>query len=140
MANYAKELPLDKNNYPASLVPAKLSNQSQAGNPTASSVLTLTANTTVVNVMAIAGLNGAGGILGKWVTAAQVTSGASSVTATNYDFMVNSGQNLSFVVPVSTSGTGSQSVQGINPTLGLFPAVSLKAATAQSTSVFTAEY
>lgn len=131
--NYAKELPLDKNNFPASLIPAKVSNQSQRGVPLASSVLTLSPNTTVVNIMVISGgANGSAGILGKW--------GVSSVTATNFDLQVNAGQNLSFVVPVSTQGTGTQSVQGINPQLGLFNSLSLITATAQSASVFTAEY
>ena len=138
--NYARELPLDKNNYPASLVPPKKSSQSQGGNPVASSVLTLSANTTVVNVMAVGGNNGNAGIIGRWSTAAEVTSGASSVTSTNFDIQVNSGQTLSFVVPIATSGTGTQSVQGINPQLGLYPVLTLKAATATACSVFTAEY
>ena len=138
--NYAKQLPLDKNNYPYPAPPAFVSNQSQAGNPIASSVITLSANTTVISLMAIGGNAGNAGLLGKWVTAAQITSGASSVTSTNFDIMVNSGQTLSFVVPISTNGTGTQSVQGINPTLGLYPALSVKAATAQACSVFSAEY
>ena len=138
--DYARELPLDKNHYPAALVPAKISNQSQRGTPLVSSVVTLSPNTTVLNVMVIGGSTAAAGVLGKWVTAAQVTSGASSVNSTNYDFMVNAGQNLSFVVPVASNGTGLQSIQGINPQLGLYPAVTFINATAQSASVFTAEY
>lgn len=132
MANYARELPLDKNNIPYPAPPAKTSYQSQGGNPVASSVLTLSANTTVLSLMALGGQSGNAGIIGKWGTA--------SVTATNFDIQVNSGQTLTFVVPVSTTGTGTQSVQGINPQLGLFPAIALKAVTAQACSVFSAEY
>jgi len=130
--NYARELPLDKNNIPYPVPPSKTSYQSQAGNPTVSSVLTLSPNTTVLSLMAIGGNAGNAGIIGKW--------GVASVTTTNFDIQVNSGQTLTFVVPVSTQGTGTQSVQGINPTLGLFPAIALKGATAQACSVFSAEY
>ena len=65
--DYAKELPLDKNHYPYPAPPAKTSNQSQSGNPVASSVITLSPNTTVVNLMAIGGGAGNAGIIGKWV-------------------------------------------------------------------------
>ena len=130
--NYARELPLDKNNYPYPAPPAKTSYQSQNGVPLASSVLSLTPNTTVLQIMVIGGQLGNAAIIGKW--------GSASVTATNYDFMVNSGQNAPFVVPINTFGTGTQSVAGIQTQLGLYSTVALKTATTQSASVFTAEY
>lgn len=131
MAKYPKELPTDKNNnvYPAP--PAFKSNQSQNGVPIASSVLTLNANTTVLQVMVVGGTVGNSAVLGKW--------GSASVTGTNYDFMVPSGFTMPFVVPVSIMGTSS-SIQGANPQNGLYPTVAFIAATAQSSSVFTAEY
>jgi hypothetical protein len=129
-AKYARDLPQDKNNnvYPAP--PAYISTQAQRGNPVASSVVTLNDKSTVIDIMAISGGTAAGGILGKW--------GAASVTATNFDFMVNAGQNRTFVVPQSVQGTAS--ISGANVANGLYPTVAFISATAQACSVFTAEY
>lgn len=130
--NYARNLPLDKNNMPYPAPPAFTSSQSQAGNPVASSVITLSANTTTIGIMALGGQAGNAAIIGKW--------GASSVTSTNFDIMVNSGQTLPFVVPVSVFGAQLASVAGANAQNGLYTSLSVKAATAQACSIFTAEY
>jgi len=133
--NYAKEIPLDKNGNPYSdnVNPAFTSLQSQAGVPIASSVITLTPDTTVlmVNVLAPAGATGTGAIIGKW--------GSASVTSTNFDWMATPNHQQTLVVPRSTN-VGTPSVQGINPANGLYSTVAVKTATAQSASVFTAEY
>lgn len=129
--NYAKDFPVDKkgNALPVSL-PPYISTQSQAGVPTASSVITLNDKTTVLDVSAIGGAAANGAIIGKW--------GSASVTATNFDFFVQSGTTRTLVVPVSVQGTSS--VAGANVSNGLYNSVAVKTATAQSTSIFTAEY
>lgn len=132
MSNYAKQQPVDKQNSTMQNAPPAFPTlQSQAGVPVASSVLTFSQNTTVVDVGAFTGTAGSGGIIGKW--------GAASVTASNFDIFVNSGASNRYVVPVSVFGVTS-SVVGANVANGLYTAISLKAATTQSSSVFTIEY
>ena len=130
MSKYARELPQDKQNNVYPSPPAYTSYQSQKGVPLASSVLTLTDKTTVLEVMAIGGQAGNAAILGKW--------GVASVTTANYDFMVPVGGVYPFVVPVSVMAAAS--IAGANVMNGLYPAVSFITATATSASVFTVEY
>lgn len=130
--NYGKELPKDKRDgqYDGA-PPSTPSLQSQSGVPIVSSVITLTNNTTVMEISAISGTAGSGGLILKW--------GTSSVTGTNFDSFVQAGLTRIFVVPVSVMGM-SASVQGANPANGLYNAVAIKTATTQSSSVFTTEY
>lgn len=126
-----KELPLEKNNYPIALIPAKISNHSQSVVATTSSVMTLSANTTVLNVMVVGNSGtGSAGALGKW--------GSSSVNTASFDFMINAGQNLTFAVPVSVFGAPLASVAGANAANGLYNTVSFIQVGAAS--IFTAEY
>ena len=126
-----KELPLEKNNYPIALTPAKISNHSQSVVAVTSSVLTLSPNTTVLNVMVIGNSgNGSAGTLGKW--------GSASVTVANFDFQINAGQNLTFGVPVSVFGAQLASVAGANAANGLYNTVSF--INVGAASIFTAEY
>lgn len=129
--NYAKQLPLDKTATPYPAPPNFPSTQAQAGVPIASSVITLSPNTTVIEMTVLGGQSGNSAIIGKWGTA--------SVTTSNYDFIVGSGNTRVFVVPVSVAA-GITSVQGANPANGLYPAVAVKTATAVSASVFSVEY
>ncbi len=130
--NYAKQLPLDKNNMPYETLPAFTSQQSQNGVPTVSSVITLSPNTTVLDVTAFSGTAGSGAIIGKW--------GPSSVTGTNFDWCVNCGVSRTFVIPQSVFGAQLASVAGIGAQMGLYTTVAVKVATATSASIFTAEY
>ena len=125
-----KELPLEKNNYPISLTPAKISNHSQSVLGTVSSVMALSPNTTVLNVMVVNNGTGSAGALGKW--------GPNSVLSNNFDFQVNAGQNLTFGVPVSVFGAQLASVAGANAANGLYNQVSFIAIGAAS--IFTCEY
>lgn len=130
-SNYAKKIPRDTTDEAIDgAPPAYPSNQSQSGVPVTSSVVTLNSNTTIIEISAMTGNAGSGGIIGKW--------GVSSVTSSNFDFFVGSGFTRDLVVPVSVMGTAS--LVGANVANGLYPAVSLKTATAQSASVFTTEY
>lgn len=127
---YPRQLPLEKNNYPISTVPAFTSYQSKGGNPVTSSVLTLSPNTTVIDVMAIGTATGAGGVIGKWGTA--------SVTSSNFDIQVNAGQNRTFAVPQSVFGAPLASVAGANAANGLYNSISFLSVGVSS--VYTAEY
>lgn len=133
--NYAQQLPRTRNDMdiPGS-PPGFPSLQSQAGVPIVSSVLTFTDKSTFLELSVISGQAGSGGIIGKWGTA--------SVTATNFDFFVNSGVTRQMVIPVSVMGIGqpSASVVGANVANGLYTAVALKGATTVSSSVFSSEY
>jgi len=129
--NYGRELPQDRKDQRFDgAPPAFPSLQSQMGVPTASSVVSLTDKTTVVEISAVSGQAGSGGIIGKW--------GSASVTSSNFDFFVNAGVTRDFVVPVSVAGINS--VAGANVANGLYNAVALKVATATSTSVLTTEW
>ena len=126
--NYARNLPQDKTNNTYNGLPAFTAYQAQAGVPIASSVISLTDKTTVIDFTVLAGTSD-GAILGKW--------GPSSVTSTNFDFVVASSTTRTLVVPQSVFGVNS--VAGINVQMGLYNTVSVKTATG-SASVFTAEY
>lgn len=131
MGYYAKEQPRDRlNETYQNAPPATTSNQSQNGVPLTSSVVTLSDKTTVFEVTAFSGTAGGGAVIGKW--------GPASVTGTNFDFIVQSGNTRTFIVPQSVFGVNS--VAGANVANGLYSTVALKNATAQSTSVFTIEY
>lgn len=127
---YAKRLPLDQNNYPISFTPAFVSYHSQSVVATVSSVVTLSPNTTVLNVMVVNNGTGSAGALGKW--------GPNSVLSSNFDFQVNAGQNLTFAVPQSVFGAPLASVAGANAANGLYNQVSF--ITVGTASIFTAEY
>lgn len=130
MALYAKELPQDKNRnvYPAP--PAYTSNQAVIGVPIASSVITLSDKTTVIEFTVLGGQSGNAAIIGKW--------GVASVTSSNFDFVIASGQTRQMVVPVSVFAQAS--IAGANVANGLYPAVAIKTATTVSASVLSVEY
>lgn len=129
---YGRELPKSKNEQLYDMAPPAFTTyQSQSGNPTVSSVITLNDRTTVIELMAIGGNNGNAGIIGKW--------GVGSVTGTNFDIQVNSGQTRQFVVPQSVFGNIS-SVAGANVANGLYNSLSVKQATPQPCSVLSIEY
>lgn len=129
--NYAKELPQDRKDQRFDgAPPAFPSLQSQNGVPVVSSVISLTDKTTVIELSAIGGQAGNGGIIFKW--------GSASVSGTNYDGIIQSGVTRVYVVPQSVMGTSS--VAGANVANGLYAAIAVKTATAQSASVFSVEY
>lgn len=131
MSYYGKQLPRSQNEMQYdSAPPAFVSNQSQSGNPAASSVISLSDKTTVIELMAIGGNNGNAGIIGKW--------GPGSVTGTSFDIQVNSGQTRQFVVPQSVFGNAS--IAGANVANGLYNSLSVKYATPQACSVLSIEY
>lgn len=131
---YAKEIPKDKNGavIDDNTQPAVPSLQSQNGVPIASSVISLNANTTVIDVTVL-GPAGSAAIIGKW--------GTGSVTGTNFDWIATPNHGRTIVVPINTTNTSpTGSIAGANVANGLYNAVAVKTATAQSASIFTAEY
>lgn len=142
MTNYAPITPSDQGNYPKiGYPPAKTALATQnKENATASSILLLTHDTTELEVAA-AGQN----VAGKWLSQATVDSsvaGTSVITAidtTNYDFMVGNNTIRRFVVPVARNNPAPGSIQGINRSAGLYPAVAFKTF-AGNGSVLTAQF
>lgn len=126
MAQYAKSLPVDQNNNPYTVsTPNFVSNQSWQGVPITSSVIQLTDRTTVIQLA-----SQGGSINFKW--------GTSSVTASNFDGTIVSGNTQTFVVPQSVMAANS--VMGANGANGLYNSISVKVATGLSGSVFGAEF
>ena len=129
--NYARELPQDRKDQRFDgAPPAFVALQSQSGVPAASSVLTLTDRTTVIDITATGVAAGSAAIIGKW--------GSASVTASNFDIAVAAGQSRTFVVPVSVMGTTS--VAGANVANGLYATLALKNVGTAGGSVLTVEY
>lgn len=126
MSQYAKDLPVDKNNNPySSTTPNYVANQSWSGVPLTSSVIGLSDKTTVVQIAAVGGP-----VSFKW--------GGGSVTGTSFDGTVSGGTQGIFVVPVSIMA--AVSVMGAGGANGLYNSISVKTSTATSASVFGAEF
>lgn len=123
--NYAPQLPRDKadnslQEYPAPIIAI----QAQNGVPAASSIVTLSDRTTMIEVAAVGNP-----LLMKW--------GAATVTATSFDHIIAANSVRRFVVPQSVAGVPS--IAGANVMNGLYNKVGFIVATG-SASVFTAEY
>lgn len=147
--NYAGGTPMGENGVPIfgadSPAPYKAVEQYTYENATASSVITLTQDTTAVEVST-------GGVPAfvRWVPTtetAAVSPFASVITiagtSANYDFVVPANAVRRFVVPIESSvnttfGATITSVQGQNREYGLFQRVAVK--TAGIGSVMVAEY
>lgn len=132
--NYAGGPPMGSNqvelqNSPA---PYKALTQYYAPNGGTSSVITMTDNTTAIEI-------GAGGaaVLMRWVNVADT---AASVTSANYDHVIPASTVRRFVLPieVQNNAQGSGSVVGQRVAYGLFTRVAYK--NEGTGSVFTTEY
>lgn len=135
MQQYAAPLPLDRRNVPMQEYPAAASALARYGteNIAASSVVTLTDNTTVLEITA-----GGGNIAMRWV--ASTDTQASVVTqgsGANFDHVIGSGVTRRFVVPIERQGVPS--IVGLNVQNGLYKRVAWKAATAIG-SVYGSEF
>jgi len=125
-----RELPKSKNELQFdSAPPAFTSWQSQIGNPTASSVISLSSMTSVIEITAISGQAGSGGLIGKW--------GSASVTSSNFDIIIPTGGARQFAVPTSVFGTGAG---GVNVANGLYQTLAVKQAFNVQTSIISVEY
>lgn len=137
MANYAKGIPIGNTNTGMTEFPAPFKAQARYvdENAAASSVITLTDNTTQIEV----GTNLAGGAYLRWVpiTETAAVTPFASVLTTNFDHYIAPGTVRSFVVPKETQGVNS--VVGANIQNGLYRRVATIGAGAIS-SVITTEY
>ena len=124
MAQYARELPVDKNNNPYTVSsPNFQSLQATTGTPTTSSIISLTDRTTVVEVTAIGGP-----IMMKWGNTSIATGNAAVI-----DNAIPPNTSRTFVVPQSVFAVSSnQSVMGANGANGLFNMLSVKTLGASS--------
>lgn len=141
--SYAEMLPKDKSGttmqeYPA---PVKAVAVTSSENATASSVITLSQNTTAIEIAATGGTAAF-----RWVPASEtaaVAPAGSVITAAgtaNFDHIITAGTVRRFVVPIDVfNSRGNTSVQGINVQEGLFRRIAYMNAGALG-SVMTTEY
>lgn len=141
MANYAPEVPKDKNGNPLiTLGPPKTAYvATNRENASSSSILLLSDNTSEIEIMAV-GQH----VAGMWLSRAEVDSSVAATSvltaagSANFDFMVPNGTVRFVVVPRSTVVADYGSMMGINRANGLMPAIAFKTLTGNG-SVLTAE-
>ena len=132
--SYAPKTPRGKDNNPkVGYIPTvlRLANAVRE-NASASSVTSLTHNTTELEITAVGQ-----GMAGRWA-ANQATSVITVVASPAFDFVVPSGETRRFVIPRETSGSYA-SVQGVNRAEGLYQNIATKTLTGAG-SVLLAEY
>lgn len=134
--NYAKGKPMGNNQIPFFDSPPaiKAVEQYYTENGVTSSVITLTENTTAIEI-------GAGGsaVLMRWVYIADAETAATSVLATNWDHVIPADTVRRFVVPIEGNfSEGYGSMVGANRANALFRRVAYK--NTSIGSVFASEY
>ena len=134
--NYAPKLPQDKNGNPMQQFPSpKLAlTRYTSENATVSSVISVTHDTTVLEIAAVGGTAAM-----RWVTTGDTQASVVTIagSTSNYDHVIPSGTMRRFVIPIeSNPQTGS--VQGINREIGLYQRVAIKSI--GIASVLTAEF
>lgn len=143
--NYTPKLPQDAAGQTMQEYPAALAAKARyVAVPVASSVISLTDNTTALEVGAVGG----GGIMIRWVTVTETPANgtAASVIASglgaNYDHFIPPNTYRRFVVPIDPNDTPAplSSMVGVNVKQGLYSRVAWINAVPQSSSVFGTEY
>lgn len=132
--NYARELPRDKDtNALQGVAPAYTALQRfSSENAIVSSVVTLTDNTTHIELAAIGQA-----VVVKWIAQSDTQASVLSAAGTaNYDVMVASGTVRKLIPPIETIGTSS--IVGLNRQAGLYRRMAFR--TIGIGSVLTAEY
>lgn len=133
--NYVKSIPKDigGNALTESPAPVKAQAQYYRDNGVASSVITLTDNTTQIEV----GTSGGGGALLRWVPITETAAApAGSVITTNFDHFIAPNEVRTFAVPRETNTISS--IVGANIQNGLYRRVAIKNVVIGS--VLTTEY
>lgn len=136
MVNPYPQLPFDKaENALQEYPPNKLAYQRYSSeNASTSSVISVSHNTTMLEVTAVGGA----AVL-KWIptsdTAASVVSAASGA---NFDNVIAPNSTVRYAIPIESQGTGNQSVVGQNRQNGLYQRVAYK--TVGIASVLVAEF
>ena len=122
--NYAPRLAQDKNGESMQEYPSpKLALQIYAPeNSSASSVISVSHNTTALEIAAVGGA-----AVMKWITTGNTNPSVISIAGStaNFDHVIPTGTVRRFVIPIeSNPQTGS--VQGINREIGLYQRVAIK--------------
>lgn len=133
--NYAKQLPRDRGNEAMHdfALPFKALARNNTQNAAVSSVITLTDDTTALEIAAFGG-NAAI----RWVATSDTTASVIGAGATaNYDNVIPSGEVRKFIVPIESQGVSS--IVGINKQAGLYNRVAFISLNGPS-SVMTAEF
>lgn len=136
MKNIANNIPKDRGGNPIQDMPAAVVAVAAASyeNATASSVITLTADTVSLEVTAIT----APAFI-KWIATSDTqASVVATIAGANYDHVIPVGTMRRFQVPIETVAVNTQSVQGLNRANGLYQRVAYK--TAGVGSVLSTQY
>lgn len=122
MSNYAKPLARDKNGIAMvdQVAPFISLKTYSSENASASSVVTLTPDTTAVEVAAVGGP-----AVVKWIATTDTQASVVSAAGGNFDHVIPSGAYRRFVVPIEKS-LPYPSVQGIGPQIGLYARLAWK--------------
>ncbi len=136
--NYAAGTPVGNNQVPLfnSPAPHKAVEQYYSGNANASSVITLTANTTAIEIAA-AGTP----VVMAWISRTDTTASvvANPTTSANFDHIVPANTVRRFVVPIEVQqAQGYSSFVGANVDNGLYQRVAFK--TEAIASVYVSEF
>lgn len=135
--NIYSQLPVDGTNEPLqNFASPKTAVSVTSGFGGISSVITLTDNTTTIEVAAISGTGGSG-ILLKWIAAGDTQA---SVTAGNFDNSIPPNYYRQFAVPIEKAGVSGASVVGANVMNGLYKRVAFISHGTPPASIFTAQY
>lgn len=137
MANYAPPLGYDKNGHPIQNAPPPSSVLASYNNEnaTASSVISVSHNTTLLEIAAVGGP-----AVMRWVrTGDTQASVVSAVSGANFTHVISAATVRQFVIPREAGGSYGASVQGVNRAEGLYQRVAIKSA-AGASSVLLTEY
>ena len=137
MGNYAPKLGLDKSGFPIQHAPPPTSILASYNreNAAASSVISVSHDTTMLEVAAIGGP-----AVMRFVRTGDTTASVvAAVSGANFQHVIPASTVRQFVLPIEAQGTGSASVQGINRAEGLYQRVAIISAGAAS-SVLLTEY
>lgn len=123
--NFAVGLPHDKNGEPQQNSPANFLAKEEwySDNATTSSVISFTDDTTVIEIGAL----GAPAAI-KWITVGNTNPSVilTTPTASDFDHIIPKDTFRRFVLPIETSITNPQSIQGVNKLNGLYQRVAYK--------------
>ncbi len=135
--NIYSQLPVDGTNEPLQNYNSpKTAVSVTSGFGGTSSVITLTDNTTTLEVTSISGQGGSGVLL-KWIGAGDTTA---SVTTGNWDNSIPPNYYRQFAVPIEKAGVSGASIVGANVMNGLYKRVAFISHGTPPASVFTAQY
>ena len=135
--NYAAGQPVGNNQMLfniATPAPFKAIARYYTENGVTSSVITLSQNTTAIEIA-----SGKSAVIMKWVAVTEVSTAGTSVLSSNYDHVIPEGEVRRFVVPIEVNNPqGYGSFVGANIENGLFRRVAY--ANTSIGSVFATEY